>query len=437
MSTNTQPRPLHVLYIHQHFGTPSGAGGIRSYSFAQSLIARGHSVTMVCGATDRSTTTLSMPFENGRRKGIVDGITVIECDIPYSTSDSLIRRAVNFSKFAVQASRVAATLNYDVIFATSTPLTVVLAGIVGKLLRQKPLVFEVRDLWPELPKALGLKNPIAIAAMSFLEWLGYNLSNHVISLAPGMAKGIAARGCPLDRVTMIPNGCDNDLFDQQAAISPHTMFPNHFSPDDFVAIFAGAHGLANGLDAVLNAAIVLKRGRHQKIKIALVGSGATKLELQKRAASEALDNIVFLNPIPKRQLIGLMKGSDLGLQILKNVEAFYNGTSPNKFFDCLAAGIPILVNYPGWISDLVKNHACGYVVPPDNPDAFAKALIEAKKNRASSKALGKNSKALALQKFDREELAKKFCTVIEASHSLHPQKFFHTASKTSFSHDGI
>jgi glycosyltransferase involved in cell wall biosynthesis len=420
---NTHPKPLHVLYIHQHFGTPSGAGGIRSYSFAQSLIARGHRVTMVCGSTDRSTTTLSMPFKNGRREGMVDGITVVECNIPYATSDGLMRRALNFSRFAVQASRVAATLKYDIVFATSTPLTVVIAGVVGKLLRRKPFVFEVRDLWPELPKALGLKNPLALAAMSCLEWLGYNISNHVIGLAPGMAKGIAARGCPESRVTMIPNGCDNDLFDQQPPISPHAMFPNQFSTDDFVAIFAGAHGLANGLDAVLNAAIELKRRQHKDIKIALVGSGATKLELQKRAATEALDNIVFLDPIPKRQLISLMKGSDIGLQVLKNVEAFYNGTSPNKFFDYLAAGIPILVNYPGWISDLVEDHACGCVVPPDNPEAFADALIQAAKNRVPSKAQGRNSKSLARQKFDRDALAEKFCTVIEASHSLHPQNY--------------
>jgi glycosyltransferase involved in cell wall biosynthesis len=437
ISTGPHNKPLHVLYVHQHFGTPSGAGGIRSYGFARSLIARGHRVTIVCGGTDRSTTTLTMPFEGGRRQGTVDGIQVVECNIPYATSDGLLRRTINFSKFAIQASRVALTLKYDIIFATSTPLTVVIAGVVARILRRKPFVFEVRDLWPELPKALGLKNPLAIAAMSCLEWLGYNVSNHVIALAPGMADGIAARGCPEDRVTLIPNGCDIDLFDAHPVILPHEMFPDLFGAEDFVAIFAGAHGLANGLSAVLDAAAILKRGQHRNIKITLIGSGATKAELQKRALRESLDNIIFLDPIPKRQLIGLMKGSNIGLQILKNVKAFYNGTSPNKFFDYLAAGIPVLVNYPGWIADLVLENNCGHVVPPDDPEAFAKKLIALAADASALKACGEMSNALARHKFNREDLAEQFCKVIEASHARHPDKLTRTVSDTSLPHNPI
>jgi glycosyltransferase involved in cell wall biosynthesis len=420
---NTQnPKSLHVLYVHQHFGTPSGAGGIRSYGFAKGLLARGHQVTMVCGATDRSSTTLTGPFVDGKRHGMVDGISVIEFNIPYSTADGLLRRAVNFSKFALQASRVALTGKYDLLFATSTPLTVVMAGVVAKLFRRKPFVFEVRDLWPELPKALGLRNPLAISAMSILEWLGYNLSNHVIALAPGMAKSIAARGCPVGRITMIPNGSDNDLFNAEAAVSPDIMFPQHFSKSEFVAVFSGAHGIANGLDAVLDAASILKKADKTNIKIALVGSGATKAHLKQRAEEERLENVVFIDPIPKRNLIQLLKGSHCGLQILKNVGAFYNGTSPNKFFDYLSAGIPILVNYPGWIAELVEQHHCGVVVPPDNAKAFAQALIDAEASRSKFKLNGANGKQLAEASFDRDVLAARFCAIIEQSYRDHPAK---------------
>jgi glycosyltransferase involved in cell wall biosynthesis len=422
MTTNL---PMHVLYVHQHFGTPSGAGGIRSYGFAQKLLARGHAVTMVCGSTDRSTTTLTTPFVNGRRSGVVDGIQVIEYDISYSTSDGLLRRSYNFARFAIKASGVALSSQYDLTFATSTPLTVVIAGVTSRLFKRKPFVFEVRDLWPELPKALGLRNPVAISAMSFLEWLGYNVSNHVIALAPGMTHGITRRGCPAGRVTMVPNGCDNDLFDDEVAISPHDMFPKHFDRTDFVAVFAGAHGLANGLDAVLNMAIVLKRRQANHIKIALVGSGATKAALIKRAEMEELKNVVFIDPMPKRQLIRLLKGCDAGLQVLKNVEAFYDGTSPNKFFDYLAAGIPVIVNYPGWIAELVRKNSCGRVAVPDDAEAFADELISAAADRQNFGKLGQNGKVLAQTEFDRDLLANRFCTVLEQSYKHHPVKWTH------------
>jgi len=154
---------MKILYFHQHFSTPKGSAGIRSYAMAQSLIRNGHQVTIVCGSFGAGQTGLTEPFKNGVRQGNVDGIDIIEFELPYSNSLSFLKRILIFLSFAFKSIKVAFTEHYDVLFATTTPLTAGIPGVFAKWLRRKPFVFEVRDLWPELPKAMGvIKNPIVL-----------------------------------------------------------------------------------------------------------------------------------------------------------------------------------------------------------------------------------------------------------------------------------
>lgn len=127
-----------------------------------------------------------------------------------------------------------------------------------------------------------------------------------------------------------------------------------------------------------------------------------------RARDEKLDAVLFLDPVPKTQLSGLLAGADLGLQTLRNLPAFYFGTSPNKFFDYIAAGLPVLNNYPGWLAGLITEQDCGFAVPPDNPQAFADALIAAADDRAALRARGERAKALAADQFDRAKLSREW-----------------------------
>src|SRR5690606_14833482 len=166
---------MKILYFHQHFSTPKGSAGIRSYAMAQALIRNGHQVIMVCGSFGEGQTGLTHAFENGMRREVVDGIEIIEFELPYSNSFSFLKRALIFLSFALKSIKVAFTEQYDVLFATTTPLTASIPGIFAKWLRRKPFVFEVRDLWPELPKAMGvIKNPIVLWMMSILEWVSYH-----------------------------------------------------------------------------------------------------------------------------------------------------------------------------------------------------------------------------------------------------------------------
>jgi glycosyltransferase involved in cell wall biosynthesis len=399
-----------VLYLHQYFATRDGVGGTRSYEFARALVERGHAVTMVCGSSAPSDLAGNAGAGNRRT---VDGITVVTLPLPYSNYDSILKRASTFVRFALRSIALALREDYEVLFATSTPLTAGLPGIVMKLFRRKPFVFEVRDLWPELPQAMGVvRNPVVLAALRLLEWLCYRAADGCVGLSPGIVEGIRRRSRPDQPVELIPNGCDLGLFQPERRAAPR--IPG-VGADDFVALFTGAHGMANGLDAVLDAARVLRERGHTDIKLVFIGDGKLKPALKERARREALHNCVFLDPVPKLLLADIVGAADVGLMILANVPAFYFGTSPNKFFDYLATGLPVLNNYPGWIAELLREHDAGVAVPPEDPVAFAEALVALARDPERCRRLGANARRLGELQFDRALLASRFVQFLETT----------------------
>ncbi|VVN65178.1 glycosyltransferase family 4 protein [Pseudomonas fluorescens] len=401
---------MNILYFHQHFSTPKGSVGTRSYEMARRLLERGHTVTMVCGSYGGGDTGLTTSFVNSRRRGVVDGIDIIELDLSYSNRDGFVKRALTFMKFALASVRIALTERYDLVFATTTPLTAGIPGIFARWLRGKPFVFEVRDLWPELPKAMGvITNPLILGAMSVLEWTTYHSAHRLIGLSPGIVEGIAHRGIETSKITLVPNGCDLDIFNSEVA----SWRPEGVEESDLLAVFAGTHGIANGLDSLLDAAAELKRRGRLDIKLLLIGQGKLKSALVARAKAEQLDNVVFHDPINKAKLSGLMASADVGLQLLANIPAFYFGTSPNKFFDYISAGLPVLNNYPGWLAKMITEHKCGFSVPPEDAVTFAQALEKAADDRDALKLMGKNARQLAECEFDRKMLSNHFVDWLE------------------------
>ena len=396
---------MKILYFHQHFSTPKGSVGIRSYAMSRKLIEAGHSVTMVCGSYRGGETGLNSNFLKGKREGYVDEVYIIEFDLSYANSDSYFKRSSTFVKFAFWGIREALTQKYDILFATSTPLTAGIPGIFARWLRKKTFVFEVRDLWPELPREMGvIKNRLVLFMLTVLERATYRSAHKIVGLSPGIVEGVIKCGIRRENVAMIPNGCDISIFSKKLKL----WRPSNILPSDLMVIYSGTHGLANGLDAVLDAASVLKKRGRIDIKIVLIGQGKLKPALESRAKLEDLSDVIFFQPVDKDTLAGLLAGADLGLQILANVPAFYHGTSPNKFFDYIAAGLPVLNNYPGWLAYLIEEHQCGIVVAPDDSEDFASALERAADSRAELKRMGSNAYDLAITQFNRDKLSGQF-----------------------------
>ncbi len=383
-----------------------GSAGTRSYEFSKKLISNGHTVEMICASNERTVTGLNQEFVNGKREGVVESINVTELKIPYSNYDGFIKRSLSFIRFSLRGILISLRKDYDIILTSSTPLTVAIPGIIASIFRSKKFIFEVRDLWPELPRAMGIINSkILLRILGLIETLAYKRANACIALSPGIKKGIHSKS-KNKNITIIPNGCDNEYFRTQV---------NKKKSKKINFVFTGAHGKANGLDSVLDAAKELLKSKEKNIFIKFIGDGSEKPKLIKRSIDENLTNCEFLDPMPKKELFNFLNTeADVGLMILKNIEAFYDGTSPNKFFDYLSLGLPVINNYPGWLSKLIKNNNCGIAVRPDNPKLLSNAMIKLYEDRILRIKMGKNSRKLALESYDRDYLSSKFVKFIES-----------------------
>ena len=393
---------MRVLVFHQHFTTRSGATITRVYQFVRRLVDRGHEVTVVTATAAMATTGLEGPFVRGRREGMVEGIRVIELTGLYSNYQSVWQRTFEFASFTLRSMRYALTEDYDLVYCKTVPLTLALPGIVGRLLRRKPFVFDVGDLWPAIPKAMGVRNPLLLGAMSALEWAGYHAADLNIAVAPGIVGGIRDRGIPDERIVFIPNGAELDLFVPRAEDEPRPTIPG-VGPDECVAVYAGKHGRANGLEVVVEAARRLAELGRNDIRVVLIGDGACKPALVEQG--KGLSNLLFLDPMPKVELAKLMHRVDIGIQCFVDIEIIFDTSAPNKFFDYISAGLPVIINYPGWTADLILSEEVGRPVPPRDPEAMAAAIVWLADHPDEARAMGRRGRQLAERRFDRLRFA--------------------------------
>lgn len=400
--------PLRILYLHQHYSRPEGSTATRSFANARALAEAGHHVTLACGRYDGAVTGLDGPFRRGWRSGETDGFTVREVDIGCGNAQDLRARSLAFLRFAAAATPLALRGGWDVVVASSTPLTVAVPALAARRLRGTPFVFEIRDPWPELPRALAAEGGVpgpALRAMGWLADAACRRAAAVVALTEGIAETAVARGADPARVAVLPQGADLALFGPGVA----PWRPPEVPAGEVLAVYAGAHGRANGLDTLLDAARAL---RGSGIRLLLVGEGGEKPRLLARAAAEALP-VTFLDPLPKPRLAALLAGADLGLLCLAPVADFAEWTAPNKLSEGLAAGLPMVVNVPGRASRLVAGHGCGLAVPPADAMALAGALRSLAADPERRARMGAAARALAERELDARAVARRMVAVVE------------------------
>ena len=401
---------LEVLYLHQHFSTPAGATGTRSFAMARALAARGHAVTVACGRYAGAETGLDGPFRFGRREGRVGAFRVVEFAIPCGNAQGFAARAAAFARYAARASTLALSRPWGAVVASSTPLTVALPALAARRARGTPFVFEIRDPWPELPRAMRVGPPPLWAAMDRLADAACRGAAAVVALSEGMAETALAHGADPAAVSVVPNGADLDLFGPQVA----PWRPDAARPHEALAVYAGAHGRANGLDLLLRAAALL-RDSGATVRLLLVGEGSEKPRLLAEAAAAGLGNVSFLDPLPKPRLAALLAGSQIGVQCLAPVPEFAEWTAPNKLMDYLAAGLPVAAALGGRAARLLADGPCGIATPPGDAPALAGALAALAASPARRAALGAAARAQAVRRWDRRLLAARFCDAVEGA----------------------
>ncbi len=394
---------MKILYLHQYFVSPSGAGGTRSYELARRLVRRGHEVTLV-------TSNAFMPEHANlqeRRESTVEGFKLVVLPVAYAQSMSYARRTRSFFSFAAAAAMECLRHDADVVFATSTPLTVALPGLFARLKTGAPMVFEVRDLWPELPIAMGaIKNPVAKVAARTLEWVAYHGSEQVVALSPGMARGVEARGIPSNRVTVIPNGCDVDVGHippEELAAYRCSLLPE-VRPDQPLVVYGGSMGVAHDPGWLVDVAAKMQTV-DPDVRFALVGKGAIAEDVRARAqAAGVLGRSLFIpGPIRKSDIPKLLRSAQMAVSTMAPLPELEDN-SANKFFDALANGVPVALNYGGWQADLVRQYGAGLVLAQSKPAQSAQRLATALRDEVALAAMQRGAAALAREHFDRENL---------------------------------
>jgi glycosyltransferase involved in cell wall biosynthesis len=385
---------MRILYLHQFFITREGVGATRSYEFARRFAARGHAVRMVTAGGGSRT---------------VEGVEVVGVRGAYSdyvsaTAMSYPRRMLAFARFTLTATAAALSgPRPDVVYASSPPLTIALPGLVAAACWRAPLVFEVRDLWPEAPIQMGaLRNPVLRLAARLLERLAYRRSARVIALSPGIRDGVVAAGAAPDRVAVVPNASDLELF--SPALDGRAERGRLGLGDGLVCSYFGAMGEANDLAQLIDAAAQV-----EDVEFMLLGDGKRRPELEARAPA----NVRFLDPVPDKSSVArLAAASDACLTLFKDVPVLATN-SPNKLFDTFAAGRAAIVNMPGWMRDLVEENDAGLFVRPGDARDLAEKVAWLRDNPDAVERLGRNGRALAEREFDREALAARALAVLE------------------------
>ncbi|MHC4424510.1 MAG: glycosyltransferase family 4 protein [Planctomycetota bacterium] len=381
--------------------------GTRSYEFARHLVGKGHHVTMMTSGLANQ--EFAAPRGKQYAEFETEGIRVVAIAAAYNdpqvgTGTSGWHRMLKFYQFARLAARIGRKLpKPDVVFATHTPLTIGLAGLSLSRHFNVPFVFEVRDLWPEALINVGaLRNPLGIWWLRRLAKKIYAGAKHIVALSPGMKEGIVRAGVPAKKVTVIPNASDLDLF--RPDLDGSAPRKRLGLEDRFAAIYFGAMGIANGLEYVLEAARILTERGKDHIVLVLHGSGGKRPELEKMAREYELTNVVFSDLIPnKAEVARIVAGCQACMTIYR--AAREHTWSPNKMFDGLAAGKPVLINVAGWLGELVEKNNCGKSLDPHQPETLANVLEELSAKPGLCSQMGKNARTLAEREFDRKKLA--------------------------------
>jgi glycosyltransferase involved in cell wall biosynthesis len=386
---------IHILLIHQAFTGLNEPGGTRHYEFARAMAASGHQVTVISSGVSYLTGKARNEIEKD-----VPGLKILRAATFGRLHRSFIHRLVNFISFTLSSLLLGIRIrDIDLVWGTSPPIFQALSALSIAKIKRVPFVLEVRDLWPDFAIAVGvLRNRFLISASRKMERFLYTRANKVIVNSPGYNQHVKQNGGKA--VEVVPNGADAAMFNPDSA---GTAFRQaHGLEDRFVVLYAGAHGLSNDLDVVLDTAQILKD--IDDIKIVLLGDGKEKPKLEARAAELKLSNLIFVPPISKEKVSDALAAANACIAILKPTP-FLATVYPNKVFDYMAAGRPVLLAIDGVIRKLIEGAKAGVFVEPGDPEALAKAILELAEHPQEVRAMGKAGREIVEKLFDRTMLA--------------------------------
>lgn len=405
---------MNILYLSQYFPPEIGATQNRAYENAHHLIKSGHKVTVICEIPNHPSGIINPDY---RGKFIVrsnwDGIDVIRVWVKASPIKSFLNRMLFYISYMINATIAGIFIargSYDLIYVTSPPLFVGGAGLVIKILRQIPMIFEVRDLWPDSAVILGeLKNPTAITLAKKLEQTCYKRAALIVVVTEGIRQILLRKGLPNENVIVIPNGTKLSRY-QFDAKGRENIRRQLSLEKKFVAIYAGIHGIAQGLEIIIQAAKSLET--QSQIHILMVGDGPQKAMLKQMVSTFELRNVTLHNEVSMDEIPNYLSAADIALIPLKDIDLF-NYALPSKMFDAWACQRPIALLVNGEARTVMEEAQAGVFVPPESPELLAEALIKLQESPDDLQRMGINGRKYVEEHFSREVLAEKLLHELE------------------------
>jgi colanic acid biosynthesis glycosyl transferase WcaI len=405
---------LRVVLITHYFPPEIGAPQARLFELARRAAAAGHRVTVVTGLPNYPTGVIPPEYrDRSRHEEMMDGVRVIRTWVYATPNRGFLRRILNHLSFALSSltalRRVGPT---DVIFVESPPLLTGLAALVYTRVKRAPFVFNVSDIWPQSAVELGaLRNPIAIKLAEMLELHLYRRAARVSVVTPGMVERLAARGVPRGKLVLLTNGVDTDVFHPSP---PNTELARALGLDERkVFLYAGTHGMAQGLETLLEAARLTS---DPQIVYVLVGEGADKESLMRKA--EGMTNVRFLPNQPRSVMPDLLNLAYATIIPLKRLDLFKSAL-PSKMFESMATSKPIVASLWGEAAELIEAAGCGLVVPPEDAVALRDAVEKLASDPQLARELGGKGRQYVAAHFDRRVLATRFIDLLSETASEH------------------
>ena len=381
---------MHTLLIHQAFTSPKEAGGTRHYELANHCVGQGDCFTIV--ASDLSYLTGQQTIA---RRGLyteqsLDGVRVLRSYTFPSLHRSFFWRIISFISFmftSVVASLRAGQV--DLVMGTSPPIFQAVSAWLVAAIRRRPLLLEIRDLWPEFAVDMGvLKNPVLIALARWLERFLYARAAHLLVNSPAYKTYLIEKGVPEAKISLIPNGVNPEMFNPDAK---GEKFRREWGLDgQFVVTYAGALGLANDIPTILKAADRLRD--KPDIQFVLVGDGKERQNLEAQARQLELPNLIFTGSRPKSEMTEILAASDVCVATLKNIPMF-STTYPNKIFDYMAAARPTVLAIDGVIRQVIESAGGGVFVPPGDDVSLAAAVCALSEDREAARQMGMSARS--------------------------------------------
>ena len=411
MSVSQKP-PQRIWIVNQFANTPDRGGGTRQWEFAEALTKKGFQVSLIASdyhlflRKGRGTSPFR-PFI----KEIREGVEIIWIySSPYQTNNW--KRYMNMLSFSILLFFVSFFQKRpDVVVGSSPQLLAALSAWFVARVRKARFILEIRDLWPQVFVDMAGKSPKSpiVRVLGLIERFLYKNSERVIILAEGCYDYVLKNGGHAGKIHWLPNSAQIELFKNKIQNVNHKSQAGH--PNVFTAIYAGAHGPANALSTLVEAAKILDQAELGKFKIICVGDGPDKDSLLKQ--SHGVKSIEFRDPIPKKNIPEFLHSGDVLILSLKDVELFKYGVSPNKLYDYYATGKPVLVAVGGFINREVEEFNLGIAVPPEDPQQLAQALIRfSRMEKSELAAMGNRARDLALERYNREVVSEKLVSLL-------------------------